>query len=127
MKQLLFIFAVTLASCNTEPPPGVAFASLVTLPEPETKRAYNVGQTTQGVSAYYAESDVQFTLYFNQCAVIEMNGKTEHLDCEVYQTSLGVYVGDFGGGEFVKINTMTGTTTIYKGAVNRVYRKQQTP
>jgi len=127
MKQLfLFIIIATLCACNAEPPPTprATFASIET---PQPKRAANVGQTAHGVTAYYLDSDASFSLYFAQCVTLAYDGKVIHLDCEVYQSAPGVFVADFGNGEFCKVNTMTGTTTIYKNGVNRVYRKGQTP
>lgn len=129
MKQILFFLCIAscIASCTTDPPPPPAatFVSIAT-PEP-AKPAANVGVTSHGVTAYYLDSGASFYLYFNQCCELSYDGNVQHMDCEVYQTSPGVYVGDFGRGEFVKINTMTGTTTIYKGGVNRIYRRQPTP
>lgn len=127
MKHILFL-CIAFTACTSEPkPPG---ATLVSIETPFTKpvqRAYNVGQTDHGVTAYYLDSDSEFTLYFSQCAVLVYDGKIERLDCEVYQSAVGTWIGDFGNGEFVKINTVSGTTTLYKGGANRVYRKKQTP
>ncbi len=127
MKNILLFLSLIFAACNSEPEPKRAVFASIETPQPEPQRAYNVGQTTQGVSAYYADSDSQFTLYFNQCAVIETDGETLHRDAEVYQESPGVFIADFGGGEFVRLNTKTGNTTAYLGGASRVYRKQPTP
>jgi len=127
MKHIfLFLVIATLCACNAEPtqPPRATFASIET---PQPKRAANVGQTAHGVTAYYLDSDASFSLYFNQCVTLAYDGKIQHLDCEVYQSAPGVFVADFGNGEFCKVNTVTGTTTVYKNGANRVYRKGQTP
>lgn len=129
MKQtILFLCFAFLAACTTDPkPPRATFASVETPFTKPLKRAANVGQTSHGVCAYYLDTDTEFCLYFNQCCTLGIDGKIERLDCEVYQTSPGVWVADFGNGEFCKVNTVTGTTTIFKGGVNRVYRKVPTP
>ena len=109
MKQLLFIFAVTLASCNNEPPPSVAFASVVT--PPHVERAANCNITNKAATATYFSPDVSFSLRFDQYAVIEMDGKTELVSADVFQIAPGVFVAQMPEGDFVRVNTVSGTTS----------------
>ena len=128
MKHILPFLCIAFSACTSEPKQvGATLVSIETPMVKQPQRAYNVGQTEHGVTAYYADSDAEFVLYFNQCAVIAYDDTVLRLDCEVYQTSPGVWVGDFGGGEFVKINTATGTTTLYRDGANRMYTKARVP
>lgn len=124
----LFLTIATFAACNADvhvdTPVSEARAVFASI---QNERAPNVGVTDHGVTAYYLDSDASFSLYFAQCATLDYDGTVQHLDCAVYQTAPGTWVADFRNGEFVKVNTVTGTTTIYKGGTNRVYRKMPTP
>lgn len=128
MKQLIFLFAVALSACNADVHVDTPISEArAVFASQRGDHAANVGITDHGVTAYYLDSDTSFSLYFSQCATLDYDGKAQQFDCAVYQTSPGTWVADFRNGEFVKINTVTGTTTIYKDGVNRVYRKPKMP
>ena len=127
MKHIILILCIAFAACTSEPkPPAATFVSVETPLTKAPQRAYNVGQTAHGVSAYYADADAEFVLYFNQCCVLAFDGKVLRLDCPVYQEQPGVWVAELPGG-FVRINSQTGTTTVQYEGVNRVYHKEKTP
>jgi hypothetical protein len=127
MKHLIFLFLIQFAACTTETEtPHATFASIET-PEPETQRAYNVAISKHGVTAYYADSDAQFNLYFNQCCVIETPEGVKRMEAEVYQESPGVWIAELPGGDFVRLNTKTGNTGLVKDGKVKMYYPSKRP
>ena len=129
MKSITMILVcLFFASCGVdEKQVNAILVSIETPIETPKPKPRNVGISAHGVTSYYAESNSEFILYFNQCCVMVIDGKAQHIDCDVYQTSPGVWVADFGKSEFVKINTNTGATIVYKDGINRFYHKSKTP
>lgn len=123
MKQILFVLIVTLAACDAS----------VTV-EPVTPRsvyasrnfatASNVAVNRHSVVAVYPESETQFTLLYSQCAVIEMNGRMETVDCEVFQLTPVVFIAQIGPGEYIRINAETGRTELCDKSGKRMFLKE---
>jgi len=127
MKHILFlslIFAACNADVKVDTPISEARATFAAM---RNEQAYNIAVSRHGVTATYINPDASFTLRFDQCAVIELDGKTELVDAAVFQISPGVYVAEIHGGGYVRINTVTGSTSVNWGGINRAYTKEERP
>jgi hypothetical protein len=127
MKHIIFLALIQFCACAEPETPRAVLVALETPFAKPVQRAYNVAISNHSVTATYINSDASFTLRFDQCAVIEMDGKTELVDAAVFQISTGVYVAEIRGCGYVRVNTVTGITSVNWGGVNRVYTKNNIP
>jgi hypothetical protein len=122
--SIVAIFAACNADVKVDTPISEARATFAAM---RNEQAYNIAVSRHGVTATYIEPDASFHVRFDQCAVIEMDGKTELVDAAVFQISPGVYVAEIKGGGYVRINTVTGSASVNWGGTNRVYTKEERP
>ena len=129
MKHAFLFFIVALfAACNSDVKVDTHISEArATFAGIHNEQAYNVAVSRHGVTATYLQPDASFTLRFDQMAVIEMDGKTELLNAAVFQLSPGVYVAELQGGGHVRINTVSGNTSLSWKGVNRYFTKEQMP
>lgn len=126
--KYIFLFSIValFAACNPDRQPRTTFVSIETPVNVEPQRAYNVAISKHGVTATYTNPDASFHLRFDQCIVVEMDGKTELLSADVYQIAPSVYVAELPDG-YIRLNARTGVTVANFGSVNRQYFKGERP
>jgi len=129
MKHILITFSLAIfAACNTDvkvdTPISEARATFAAM---RNEQAYNIAVSRHGVTATYINPTASFHLRFDQCAVIEMDGKTDLVDAAVFQISPGVYVAEIQGGGYIRVNTVSGSTSINWCGINRIYSKEERP
>jgi len=127
MKHIIFLSFI-FAACNADVKVDTPISEVrATFAAMRNEQAYNIAVSRHGVTATYINPDASFTLRFDQCAVIEMDGKTELVDAAVFQISPGVYVAEIQGGGYIRINTASGSTSVSWGGINRIYTKEERP
>ena len=127
MKHILFlslIFVACNADVKVDTPVTEAKSTFAAL---RNTHAYNIAISKHSVTATYLDPDASFTLRFSQHAVIELDGKTELVEAAVFQLSPGVYVAEIKGGGYIRLNTVSGNTTVNWKGQNRYFTKDQMP
>lgn len=128
MKSMIFILCGAFAACGADvkldtpvTDAKVIFATY------RNERAANCAVSNKGVTATYLNPDASFHLRYDQFAVIELNGKTTLTDAAVFQIAKGTFVAEMRNGDFVRVNTVQGTTTASIGGVSYNFTRQPTP
>lgn len=116
MKSIFFLFAVALcygcsdATGQSSPPKvteTVFEARTSNMMPPEARNVY-VG--SQSVAACYNQCQTQITLNYCGQAIIEKPGISPDVyAAQVYQIAKGQWIAEIEGGQYVRINSITGT------------------
>jgi hypothetical protein len=112
------------AACS----PGVRYTleTIHSTPAPkQPATAPNISVSQLAVNAVYITAKTEFSIRRQgRCAVLELDGNPpREVPAEVYQTLPGVFVADFGCGDFLKINTVEGWSHIQYGSITRTYNR----
>jgi hypothetical protein len=122
--MLLSAFCLLLSACS----PGARFTVETIHTTPAAKlppTAPNVSVSQLAINAVYLSAKTEFSIHRQgRCAVLELDGNPpREVPAEVYQTLPGVFMADFGCGDFLKINTVEGWSHIQFGSINRTYNR----
>lgn len=115
MRHVILLFLI-FAACNTDVKVDTPVTDVrATFASMRNEHAPNVAVSNYGVTATYLSPDASFTLRFDQCAVIELDGKIELVDAAVFQVAPGIFVADMRNGDYIRLNTQSGRTDICHG------------
>jgi len=136
MKHNIIFFALialVFAACDTDvrvvesPMLGTHHAAMVSNTV-EPACASNVAMSNHSVTSLYR--DASFTLRFDQNVVTEVDGVVTLRPASVYQVASGVWLAELPGVDsktvvgYIRLNTMTGTTSVMIDGKQRAWTKQ---
>ena len=128
MKHIFFLALAALASCRADvkldTPITDARATFASI---RNERAPNCAVSNKGVTATYFNPDASFHLRFDQFAVVELDGKTTITEAAVFQIAPGVFIAEMRNGDYIRVNSESGTTTARIGGKALNFTRQPTP
>lgn len=92
------------------------------MPVKTKSAARNVLVGNSAVTSCYDRCDTQFILSYSGKAFLEFPGKQpEQVSADVFQIEPGVWVAELGAGQYIRINSVTGVTTIDRDGQFRLF------
>lgn len=91
-------------------------------PVKKQSTARNVMAGNSAVTACYQNCNVQFTLSYCGEALTEYPGKDrQQVKADVFQIEPGIWIAELGAGQYIKVNSLTGVTTVDVDGEFRVF------